>query len=526
MNAPPSPSNEPSPSGPSPVGGSRPLPPAAHDPYAALRTSSFRFYMAGNLLSILGLQMQTVAISWEVWQRTRDEWYLGLVGLTQIVPVLGLVLVVGLVADRFERKRIVQCCLGAMWCVSLGLTATAALGWPTWLLYALIFVNGVARAFVQPAKASLLPQIVSRDRFTNAVTWSASTFQLASVMGPALAGLLIWALSRGGAASHAPSGAAPEPADPNGGGGATWIVFLAAACCELAFFTFLGFVRLRPRAAAPRTEASLAHLTAGFRFVAGKPVLIGALTLDMVAVLLGGATALMPVYATDILHVDSRGFGLMEATPAVGALVMGVILAHRRPFERAGRTLLLAVAAFGAATIVFGLSRSFPLSLAMLFTLGAVDNISVVIRHTLVQTLTPDEMRGRVSAVNGMFIGASNELGAFESGLVAAVFGPVVSVVSGGLGTLAVVTAAAWFWPDLRRFGRLDGHGATTTLGPGDSNAGVERAARDGQPLAAGTVPDAAARPADAAQTAENPVDGNGSRPRGRLGLDRVRSSS
>jgi MFS family permease len=415
-------------------------PPAAeHDPYAAMRIASFRRFLSGNIISILGWQMQTTAVLWEINERglavydeSQASFMLGLVGLVQIVPYLTLALVAGQVADRYDRRKVIAAAVSVMLLCSLSLAIISALAIGVWAIYVCLFFGGIARAFVQPAKSSLLPQIVPRDRFANAVTWNMGTFQLASVLGPALGGFLI-AFYR-------------TPA----------IVYL---CDVAAMFWFLAMLSRieRPAQVVSQSAVTLQTLTAGIGFVRQNKVLLGAMALDMFAVLLGGATALEPVYAKSILHCGPAGLGWMQAAPALGALVMSVMLAHRPPIAHAGRTLLLAVVGFGLCMVAFGFSRSLPLSLAALCLSGAMDNISVVVRHTLVQLLTPDEMRGRVSAVNGMFIGISNELGSFESGLVARFTSPTVSVVSGGLGTLAVVGWIALAMPKLRRYGRLDG---------------------------------------------------------------------
>jgi MFS family permease len=405
---------------------------AMHDSYAALRLPGFRRFVVGNFLAILGMQMQTVAVGWEIYERTGRNIDLGLVGLAQFLPVALLTLPAGQVADRFNRKRVVMAGVFSLAACSLGLAAVSATGAHVAWVYICLFVSGTARAFLQPAKASFLPQIVPRLVFPNAISWNMGAFQLAATLGPAAGGVLIAWFN-----------------------GAVW-VYVADAVASLTFMTLLATIGTNVTARSSEA-VSLESLLAGVRFVWRNKPILAAMTLDMFAVLLGGAIMLLPVYAKDILEVGPRGLGLLRAAPAVGALATSLILAHRRPFERAGRTLLGTVAGFGAATIVFGLSRSMWLSLAMLFLTGAFDIVSVVIRHTLVQLLTPDAMRGRVSAVNSIFIGASNELGGFESGAVAELTTPLVSVVSGGIGTLFVVLAAAVAWPQLRRYGRLDG---------------------------------------------------------------------
>jgi MFS family permease len=389
---------------------------ADHDPYAALRLPNFRRYFLGNLMAAVGLHMQSTAVGWDIYERTGSAWSLGLTGLVQFLPVVPLFLVAGHAADRYSRRVIVM--------LAQLLVAIAAVGlsWVAWrradehLIYGFLLLVGVARTFLQPSKASLLPLLVPPDQFTNAVTWSSSAFHMASVLGPALAGVMIAAT------------------------GSVVAVYLFDAVVALVFVGFLFFVHTVVDA--PRSSAtSLKDLGAGFSFVWNHPVILGALSLDMFAVLLGGAVTLLPIYSEEILHV--------------GPVVMGMLLAHRPPIRRTGRALLAAVIGFGVATIVFGLTKSYPVALVMLFLTGAFDNISVVIRHTLVQTLTPNELRGRVSAVNSLFIGASNELGGFESGMVAGWFGPIVSVVSGGVGTVLVVLWLGWWLPPLRRHGQL-----------------------------------------------------------------------
>jgi MFS family permease len=418
-----------------------------HDPYAALRDRDYRWFLSGNFPYLIGLNMQTVAVSWEIYDRTKSNLALAMVGLVQIVPVVGLFMPAGHLIDRLDRRRILMCVLAAAALCSLGLAYCSATAAPVGWIYLLLLFVGVARTFIQPARAAFLPQIVPREVFSNAVTWNSTSFQLSGVVGPALAGVLITWHGQG-----------------------TWIYALTAG---LAIVNFGCLAMIRSRPFVPSSEpASLKALAAGLSYVWRTKIMLGAITLDMFAVLLGGVTALLPVYQEEILKVDPTGFGWMRAAPGIGAVCMSFVMAHRPPLERAGRALLGAVAGFGLATIVFGVSRYFPLSLAMLFLLGALDMISVVIRHTLVQLLTPDAMRGRVSAVNGMFIGISNELGEFESGMVAHVFdrssdrsfGPTVSAVSGGIGTLAVVAAVAGIWPQLRNYGRLDGSSAEKTV--------------------------------------------------------------
>jgi MFS family permease len=421
--------------------------PGTRDPYAALRYTDYRRLLAGNVLAGLGTEMQAVAVGWELYQRTDSAAALGLVGLVQVMPVLLLSLPAGQAADHFSRKGLVIAAQALTACASLGLAGLSLAQGPVPLVYFCLFLVGTARAFSSPARWSLVPQVVPTPLISNAVTWNTSGWQVASVTGPAVGGVVIAAT--GGAAG----------------------AYLAAAGCALACAALLAPVRPRP-GPRPAEAPSLRSLLAGVRFVWGAPLLLAALTLDLFAVLLGGATALLPIFAKDILAVGPSGLGWLRAAPSLGALLMAVALAHGPPFRRAGRALLGAVAGFGAATVGFGLSRDFGLSCALLALTGALDNVSVVIRHSLVQVLTPDAMRGRVAAVNAVFIGSSNELGAFESGLTAAWFGPVVSVVGGGLGTLLVVLAVMLRWPQVWRLGPL--HPADAVVPPEAEAVGVE----------------------------------------------------
>jgi MFS family permease len=397
-----------------------------------MRGGNFRRYWFGNVLSILGRQMLTVTVVWEVYKRTGDPFDVGLVGLVQVIPVLSLALVAGHVADFVDRKLVLASAMTMSACASLGLALVSYYEWHIAGTFASLFVLGVARAFLQASKNSLVPQIVPRAIFSNAVTWNLGGFQLASVAGPALGG---WTLAAFG---HA------------------YIVYLIDVAAALTFIVLLLGVK-RERAEVSREAATLKSLAEGIRFVWHHKVILGAMALDMFAVLLGGAKALLPVFAKDILHIGPFGYGWLAAAEAMGALTMSLTLMHRPPIARAGRSLLLSVAGFGVAIVVFGLSRSFVLSFIALYATGAFDCVSVVIRHTLVQMLTPDRMRGRVSAISGMFISTSNELGEFESGTLARFTSPVFAVVFGGIGTLTVVVLAAIGNPQLRRYGRLDG---------------------------------------------------------------------
>jgi MFS family permease len=401
-----------------------------HDPYAALRHRDFRLILAGTILASVGNEMQAVAVGWELYERTGSAMDLGLVGLVQALPVMLLALPAGHLADRASRKGIALATQTALAVASLGLAMVSATRAPVPWVYACLALAGVANAFAFPARWALLPQLVPLEDFNNAVTWRSSGWQIAAVAGPALGGLVI-ALGRG--------------ATP---------VYVLDATLGLIVVALVSGLRGRPQEKA-EGELSWESLLAGVRFVWRTELILATITLDMFAVLLGGATTLLPIYARDILHVGPTGLGCLRAAPSIGAVMMAVTLAHRPPLRRAGRALLLAVGGFGVATIVFGLSRDFRLSLAMLLLSGALDNVSVVVRATLVQLLTPDAMRGRVASVNSVFIGMSNELGGFESGVAARLLGPVGAVVVGGVGALLVVLGVVVTWPGVWRLGSL-----------------------------------------------------------------------
>jgi MFS family permease len=414
-----------------PATASGPLLEPTHDPYAVLRNRDLVLYLVGRFVASLGQQMLTVAVGWELYKRTNSSWYLGLVGLTQMVPMVLFTLPAGHVADNHSRKRIILLMTLVIACASAGLAWISWSNADIFWIYCCLFAAGTARTFLWPASSAFLPHLVERQDFSRAVTWSSGSFQLSSVVGPAVGGALI-ALT-GKAAS----------------------VYAVNAAATLICLALVGLIRSRQVVAA-KERMTARSLVVGFKFVFASPIILGTITLDLFAVLLGGATALLPVYAQDILQVGPTGLGLLQAALPLGSLVCALVLAHRPPLQKAGRAMLWAVVLFGLGTIVFGFSRWFWLSLLMLFVCGAVDNISVVVRHTLVQLLTPDEKRGRVSAVNSLFIGTSNELGGFESGSVAYLTTPVFSVVAGGVGTILVVIAVAVIWPEIRKYGRLD----------------------------------------------------------------------
>jgi MFS family permease len=415
-----------------PAAGSVTRPQPTHDPYAPLRVPAFLLFLAGSMLATIASEMQTVAIGWELYERTNSPLALGLVGFVQILPVLGLTLLAGVLADRWPRIRILQATLLIQAVCSLSLAIASTGRFPVPFLYACLALNGIALAFAFPARGSIVPQLVPFQMLASAIAWRTSGWQSAACLGPALGGLLL-------ATARIPA-----------------VVYACAAA--LALGVCLAWLRLQaaPQDELPRSAFNWRSLLAGAQFVANHKLILAALTLDLFAILLGGATALLPIFSRDILKVGPSGLGWLRAAPSLGALAMALLIAHRPPFQHAGRTLIAAVAGFGLATIAFGASRSFLLSLLLLATLGALDNISVVIRATLVQSLTPDSMRGRVAAINSVFVCMSNELGSLESGLAAWLLGPVPAVVLGGLGCLVVVLVVAIRWPELPRLGRID----------------------------------------------------------------------
>ena len=401
-------------------------------PRAAFQHRDFRLYQGANFLSTLALQMQAAAVGYQIYDVTGKALNLGLAGLAEFLPMFLLIIVTGDIADRFDRRRILVLCHAALVAASALLFAVA--GWPAFgiaPIYAALVLIGIASAFMRPTGQALVPQLVPKEHFSNAVSWGSSIWQVATIAGPSLGGALYGAFHGGR------------------------VVYAGTAALEIAVLVLVWLLRsYRPPAGAKVPFRD--RMLVGFRYVREKKILLGAISLDLFAVLLGGATALIPIYAKDILKVGALGNGILRSAPSVGAAIMAIAIAHRPVGRRAGAKMLGAVAVFGVATIVFGISRSFPLSVAMLVLLGAADMVSVVVRQTLVQIATPEEMRGRVSAVNVLFIGASNELGEFESGTLASFVGAIGSVVIGGIGTLACVALWALAFPALRDVDRLE----------------------------------------------------------------------
>ena len=409
--------------------------------------------------------MLAVAVEWEIYRRTHSATALGLVGLVFALAIVGLSLPAGHLADRISRKKIilVSQVFSAITSALLALVSWQHLAIPQWsilracnrglttvaavfekhdqtfhfddasipLIYLLLFLGAIARTFSWAARSSFFPTLVPRDAFANAVTWNSSVFQIGSVVGPALSGFVV---------AHQ---------------GFSIVYAIDAITSSLFFLMVLPIPRAK-QSVGRKKENTWQSLAAGAKFVFSKKVILATITLDLFAVLLGGSVALLPIFADQILHCGPVGLGWMRAAPAIGAFAMALLVAYLPPMRQAGRRLLWCVTGFGVATIVFGLSKAFWLSLLMLFLAGAVDSVSVIIRGSIVQLVTPDEMRGRVSSVNNIFIGTSNEFGALESGLSAALFGPVISVVGGGIGTILVVLGAAWKWPEIRKIGALD----------------------------------------------------------------------
>lgn len=395
-----------------------------------MRLRDFRLLVSGKFINVIGEQMLGIAIGWELYERTNSAFALGMVGFVQVLPVFLFALLAGHVADQFKPKSVIAMAQAVLAAAALGLAYLSFIKGPLWLVYLCLFIIGTARAFLGPAVSSLLPHTVKPELFPNAATWSSGAWQMAVIFGPALGGLLI--------------GWTQRPA---------LVYALAVVTGAVSLLLILGTEAQVPRTV--REALTLRSLAAGTVFIRRTRVILAAITLDMFAVLLGGTTALLPIFARDILQVGPSGLGWLRAAPSIGAILVAIFVARRPPFEKAGRALLWAVAGFGVATIVFGLSTSFPLSLLMLALLGGFDQISVIVRGTLVLVQTPDELRGRVAAVHNVFVGTSNELGEFESGVAAEFLGPVIAVVAGGIGTILVVLLIAFAWPEVRRLGRL-----------------------------------------------------------------------
>jgi len=423
----------------------------------AFRSRDFRLYQTARLTAIIGAEAQSVAVAWYIYQLTHSAAMLGFTGLALFVPGLFFMLPAGHAADRYDRRRLILMCYVLQAVASttlfwLAFDGTHHVGW----VYAVLAVIGTSRAFSGPASSALVPQLVPKDHFVNAVTWGATTYQFANVAGPAVGGLL-FVLPLGGRMSALHG--AP-------------LVFLFTIACMLTFLTLIASLRVRPGVADKR-EFTLQTLFAGLHYVRANRLLLGSISLDLFAVFLGGAVSLMPIFASEILHGDPLALGLLRAAPSVGAMTTSLTLAFRPIKRQAGKRMLVCVGIFGAATVLFGLSRSMALSLIALFLIGASDMVSVVIRGSLLQLATPPEMRGRVSAVNWLFIGASNEFGEFESGMTAHWWGAVRAVVIGGIGSLMVTGSCSALFPALRRADTLTAESLLAATAPQSSQEPV-----------------------------------------------------
>jgi len=406
-----------------------------HDPYISLRIPSFRWYVASLVVLTLGTQIQATVVAWQVYALTKDPLSLGFVGLAEALPFITAALYAGHIADRHDRKRLSLVAIGVqLLCGGALLLLTTYprrfLAGTVTPIYGVVCVSGLARSFLQPARTALGAEIVPRETYTNAITWRSSLWQFAAVVGPAAGGMIY-----GFSGAHL-----------------AYIVEVAFCALALGLFARIGYVRQPP----VMSDASIAdNLTVGIRWLLKQPELLGAQLLDLFSVLFGGAPALLPIFTSDILHTGPEALGVLRAAPAAGAVLISVLLVHRK-LRNAGPTLFLCVAAFGLCWIFFALSRWFWLSLALLLISGMVDNVSVVIRSTLLTLRTPPHLLGRVSAVNQIFIGSSNEIGSFESGVAARLLGTVRSVIFGGFVTLGVVGLTAATIPRLRSLDELD----------------------------------------------------------------------
>ena len=397
----------------------------------AFEYPNFRHYMTARFLVTTATEMQSVAVGWQVYALTHRPLDLGLLGLAQFLPGILLFLVAGHTADRLPRQRILQTCYGTFSLCSVLLLAFTLRGLTSvYPVYLAMLFNGTIRAFNGPAGQAFTPLIVAEEHFPNAIAWSSSIFQAATITGPMLGGLLYgWMAS-------------------------PIVVYSSAAISYLAAFMLISRIRVQTTARTRAVE-SIGVVLKGLKFIWQNKMILAAVSLDLFAVLLGGAVALLPVYAREILNVGPSGLGVLRAAPGAGAIFMSIVVAHWPLRRRVGATMLWCVFGFGIFTVVFGLSRNVALSVAALMLVGGCDTVSVIIRHTMIQLGTPDEMRGRVSAVNMIFIGASNEVGQFESGITAQWFGTVPAVILGGLGTIAIVVIWARLFPQLRRVDQM-----------------------------------------------------------------------
>ncbi len=403
-----------------------------HDAYAVLKVGDFRLFLTFRFFTTIAFQMQGLIVGWQMYELTKDPLALGLIGLAEALPNIATALFAGHAADRYNRKRII------IWFTLLFLVGTtllflfsikslgiiAALG--VFPIYLVVMISGVSRAFLYPSIIAMMSQLIPRHLYTNASTWNSTMWHIAAITGPALGGMIY-------------------------GFFGVRIAYMSVLFFLLVALSLLGFVRNRPVPQSPAGETLYQRLSSGLKFVFNNQVLLGAMSLDMFAVLFGGAVAMLPIFAAEVLMVGPQGLGFLRAAPMLGAVAMSLVMAHRPPLVHAGKYLMIGVAGFGLSIICFALSRNFYLSLGLLMLSGMFDNISVIIRATAMQLLTPDEMRGRVASVNAIFIGSSNEIGSFESGVAAKLIGLIPSVIFGGIMTLGVVGFTTRFAPKLRK---------------------------------------------------------------------------
>ncbi len=409
----------------------------SHSATIAWQSRDFRFYSAARLIGIMGAEAQSIGVAWQVYQITHSALALGYTGLALFLPGLLFVLPSGHVADRYDRRTVILLCYAVQALATIALLRLALdHSHNIWLIYAILFIIGAGRCFSGPASSALVPTLVPKGHFVNAVTWGATIFQIANATGPMLGGLLFTApLLRLFGGRFAAFNGAP-------------LVYSFTLAALLLYLVLISIIK--PRGAAEKKGFTIETMLAGLRYVIGTRLLLGSISLDLFAVLLGGAASLMPIFAADVLHSGANGLGLLRAMPSLGALVVSLTLLVLPIKRRAGKTMLACVGLFGAATVVFGLSRNIVLSCAALVIIGATDMISVVVRASILQLATPPAMRGRVSSINWLFLGASNEFGEYESGLTAHWWGAVRAVVIGGLASMAVTGIWSVFFPALR----------------------------------------------------------------------------
>lgn len=409
---------------------------STYSPYAAMRIPDFRLFISARFCITLAIQIQAVVVAWQVYEITKDPLSLGLIGLAEAIPSISVSLYAGHVADIMHRKKIIISCISVLFlCSVLLLSFTADLGsfliqQGVFPIYAVIFLSGIARGFLSPALFSYMPQLVPRELYSNAITWNSTLWETGSLSGPPLGGLLYGFFG------------------------------ISVAYITDVSLVFIGLILMlmvsnKPLPEVSAEEGVVEKIKAGLRFVFNNKIVLGAISLDLFAVLFGGAVALLPIFADTVLHVGKVGLGFLRAAPGVGALLMALYLVHHPIQKNAGKIMFLCVAGFGVCIILFGLSTSFWISLFLLSLSGVFDCVSVIIRSTLLQVYTPENMKGRVSAVNHIFVGSSNEIGMFESGVAARFMGAVPAVIFGGCMTLAVVGVTSWFSKSLRTLQKL-----------------------------------------------------------------------